>query len=187
MIHSYQWFISLLICNLLTPGTYQWFGRVWSKSTIRSLDLHFQIKIIGLLGPIDNFSNLMLRIHDFNFMLRIHDFNLISRIHVFNLMLRIFLQLSKSIRSVILLSTFSLQKCISMLRNSVKNCFHDFSNIFKVFWSKNLFSKSANSCMTSLKRLSSVLLEKSWIFLKNYTISSSTPNHIWPLNPPASC
>ena len=69
------------------------------------------------------------------------------------------------------MSTFSLQKCITMLRNSVKNCFHDFSNIFKVFWSKNLFSKSANSCMTSLKRLSSVLLEKSWIFLKNDTIS----------------
>ena len=30
---------------------------LWSKSVIRSLDLHFQLRITGVLGPIDAFSN----------------------------------------------------------------------------------------------------------------------------------
>ena len=38
-----------------------------------------------------------------------------------------------------------------------------FSNVFRVFWRENLFSMSANSCMTSLNRLNSVFLEKSRI------------------------
>ena len=48
---------------------------------------HFWIRIIGLLGPINAFSNLKLRIHNSN---------LISRIHIFNLMLSIFFLLIKT-------------------------------------------------------------------------------------------
>ena len=59
----------------------------WSKSVIRCLDLYFQIRILGLLGPINAFSNLMLMIHIWILM---------SRIHILNLLFSIFFYLSKS-------------------------------------------------------------------------------------------
>ena len=52
---------------------------------------HFWIRIIGLLGPIDTFLNLMSRCQGF-----IHVMNLMSSINILNLMLRIFFYLSKS-------------------------------------------------------------------------------------------
>ena len=59
----------------------------WSKSVVRSLDLYFQTRSIGFLGPIDAFICSMSRIHILNLM---------SRIHFSKLMLRIFFYLSKS-------------------------------------------------------------------------------------------
>ena len=53
-------------CSLL------WVIQIFANEfLIFCLDLHLQIKIIGLLGTIDAFSNLMPRIHIFDLILRI--------------------------------------------------------------------------------------------------------------------